>query len=107
MLFGVSTAFAPPDTVNVKLCVAPLPTPSVAVMVNGNEPAAVGTPLSVAVPLPLSIKVTPAGSAPDSFRLGFGNPVVEIVNEPAALTVNVTLFALMIAGASRIVSVNG
>src|SRR6185503_5950395 len=48
----------------------------------------------------LSVKVTPPGSAPDSLKLGVGNPVVVIVNVPAAPYVNslVVWFALVIAG---------
>ena len=79
---------------SVKLCVAPLPTPFVAVNVSGNEPGALAIPLSVAVPLWLSTKLTPAGSAPVSPRVAVGNPVVEIVKDPATPTVNVALFAL-------------
>ena len=35
-------------------------------------PAAVGVPEMVAVPLPLSVKINPAGRAPDSPRDGAG-----------------------------------
>ena len=58
-----------------------------------------GVPLSVAVPLPLSINVSPLGSAPDSVIDGVGDPVVVIVNEPATPTVNVPPLALVIAAA--------
>ena len=57
-----------------------------------------GVPLSVAVPFPLFVKVTPLGSAPDSVRDGVGDPVVVTVKLPAVPTVNVVLFVLVIAG---------
>ena len=38
--------------------------------------AAAGVPAMVAVPSPLSVKVRPAGRAPDSVRAGAGSPVV-------------------------------
>ena len=53
----------------------------------------------MAVPSPLSVKVTPAGSAPVSVRAAVGNPVVVTVNVPAWPTVKVALAALVIAGA--------
>ena len=46
-----------------------------------------GVPASVAVPLRLSRKVTPAGKAPVSVMAAVGNPVVVMVNEPAWPTV--------------------
>jgi len=86
-------------TVSVKLWFAGEPTPFVAVKVMGNVPALPGVPLSFAVPFPLSVKVTPFGSAPDSLRLDVGKPVVVTVNVPAAPTENVVVVALVIAGA--------
>jgi len=59
-----------------------------------------GIPLRVPVPLWLSTKVTPLGSAPISVRVGVGVPVVVTENVPAAPTVNVVLLALVIAGAA-------
>jgi hypothetical protein len=72
-----------------------------AVIVIGYVPAvpAAGVPASVAVPLPLSLKVTGLGNGPDSLRAGVGEPVVVTVNVPAEPTVKVVLFALVIAGA--------
>jgi len=90
------------STVSVKLCVARVPTPLVAVNVMGYMPTlpGAGVPLSVPVPFPLSTKVTPPGKvAPPSLRAGSGKPVVITVNDPAEPTVNVTLFALVIIGA--------
>ena len=55
-------------------------------------------PLSVPVPLPLSAKVTPPGSAPASVSAGVGKPVVVTVNDPAEPAVNIVLLALVIAG---------
>src|SRR5882762_7810079 len=86
-------------TVSVKFCVALGVTPFCAVNVMANVPDAVGVPLSVPVPLPLSTNVTPAGKAPLSAMLGVGNPVVVTVNVPAAPTWNVVAFTLVIAGA--------
>src|SRR6266850_42883 len=82
-------------TVSVKLCVALLPTPLLAVNVMEYVPAVpdAGVPLSFPVPFPLSVKVTPPGSVPDSTRLGAGKPVVVTVNVPAAPTLNVVLLA--------------
>src|SRR6266436_1111818 len=86
-------------TVSVKFCVAFGLTPFCAVNVMANVPEAVGVPLSVPVPLPLSRNVTPAGKAPLSVMLGIGVPVVVTVNVPAAFTWNEAEFALVIAGA--------
>ena len=62
---------------------------------------AAGVPARVAVPLPLSTKVTPEGSAPVSLSAGVGNPVVVTVKVPAVPVVNVVASALVIAGAWR------
>jgi len=87
-------------TVNVKLWVAAVPTPLLAVIVSEYvPPVPVGVPLRVAVPFPLSVKVTPLGRVPDSLSAGVGDPVVVTVKLPAVPTVNVVLFALVIAGA--------
>ena len=53
----------------------------------------------VAVPLPLSLKVTGLGNDPDSLRLGVGDPVVVTEKVPAVPTVKVVLLALVIDGA--------
>ena len=45
------------------------------------------------------LKVTPEGRAPDSERVGVGEPLAVTVNEPAVPTVKVVLLALVIAGA--------
>ena len=89
-------------TVSVKPCVAAVPTPLLAVIVKLEVPPVVvpGVPLSVAVPFPLSVNVTPLGRVtPPSLRAGGGNPVVITVNEPADPATNVVLLALVIAGA--------
>jgi hypothetical protein len=57
-------------------------------------------PAKVAVPSPLSTKVTPAGSAPDSDNVGLGDPVVATVNDPAEATKKVVVLALVIVGAA-------
>ena len=56
-------------------------------------------PARVAVPLPLSVKVTPDGSAPDSVNAAVGLPVVVTENDPAVPTVKVVEVALVMAGA--------
>ena len=60
-----------------------------------------GVPDKVAVPFPLSTNVTPDGSVPDSLRLGVGYPPDAVITEklPAVPTLNVELFADVIAGA--------
>ena len=73
-----------------------------AVIVRGEYVPAVpdpGVPLSVAVPFPLSLKVTPLGSVPDSLSDGVGDPVVVTVKLPAVPTAKVVLFALVMLGA--------
>ena len=54
-----------------------------------------GVPLKIPV---VALNVTPLGSAPDSLSVGVGKPVAVTVNDPAAPTLNVVLFALLIAG---------
>ena len=79
-----------------------------AVIVNEYDPpvAAAGVPLSVAVPLPLLVNVTPAGSAPLSVIVAtVGDPLVVTMNVPAFPTVKVVAFVLVIAGAWVTVSV--
>ena len=46
----------------------------------------------------MSTKVTPAGSAPLRERVGVGDPVVVMVNDPNAPTVNVVVLSLVISG---------
>ena len=73
-----------------------------AVKVIAYDPAvpAAGVPLSVPVPLPLSVNVTPPGSAaPVRVIAARGSPVVVTVNVPGAPTVNAVVLALVIAGA--------
>jgi hypothetical protein len=49
------------------------------------------------------VNVTPLGSAPLSLSVGCGTPVAVTVNVPELLTLNVVLFALVIAGAVPVV----
>ena len=76
-------------------------TPFVAVIVNGYAPPepAPGVPASVAVPSPLSVNVTPGGSAPVSDNAQLGTPVVVTLKVPACPTVKVAWWALVIAHA--------
>ena len=79
-------------TVRVKLWLAGLPAP-VAVMVMGYDeldPMA-GVPARVAVPSPLSVSLTPLGSAPASVMAGAGVPDVVTVNVPAVPWVKVVV----------------
>src|SRR5262245_34939936 len=75
-----------PVTVSVKLWTAGAPAPLDAVKTSGKTPPALpsGVPARVAVPLPLSVKLTPAGSAPPRAMDGLGNPVVATVKEAAS-----------------------
>jgi hypothetical protein len=94
-------------TVKVKVWLAELPTPLLAVIVREYVPPLpdAGVPLSVAVPFPLFTNVTPLGRVPVSVTDGVGAPVVVTVKLPAVPTVNVALFALVIAAAWLTVSV--
>lgn len=76
------------------------PTVLVALISSGQEPVvpAAGVPEIVAVPLPLSVKLTPAGRAPVSVSVAVNEPVVVTENEPAAPTVNAVEATLVIAG---------
>jgi hypothetical protein len=66
---------------------------------------AVDVPAIVAVPLPLSVNVIPAGRVPDSVSAGLGAPVVLTVKLNGAPTIDVAEFALVMAGAVFSVSV--
>ena len=94
-----------PSTVRVKDWVASGLTPLEASMVKVNVPSTVGVPASEAVPLPLSVKVTPAGSAPDSDRDAVGYPVVVTVKLPAAPSEKAALLPEVIDGATPTVRV--
>jgi hypothetical protein len=87
--------------VKVKLCVAAVPIPLLAVNVIGNVPVvdAAGVSVNVPVPSPLSLNVTPFGSAPVSLNEGVGFPVVVTVKLASVPTVKVVLLALVIVGA--------
>ena len=93
------------STVRVKDWVAGLPTPLVAVMVKGKLPPTEGVPARVAVPLPWSTKVTPAGSVPVSERPALGLPVEVTVKLPALPVVKVVELAEVMAGAASTVRV--
>jgi hypothetical protein len=84
----------------VKLWLAGVPTPLLAVKVREYVPPfpEAGVPLSVAVPFPFSLNFIPLGSVPVSVSVGVGVPVVVTVKLPAVPTVNVVLFALVIVG---------
>ena len=86
-----------PVTVRVKLCVAGVGPPLSAVNVSAYVPPvpAAGVPASVAVPSPLSVKVTSAGSAPVDVIAGAGLPTVVTVNVPGAPAMNVVVTALV------------
>jgi hypothetical protein len=86
-------------TLNVNGCVALGVWPLLAVIVIGELPTVAVDPEIVAVPLPLSVKFTPAGSDPVLVNAGVGLPVVVTVNVPLVPAVKVTLLALVMAGA--------
>ena len=73
-------------------------TPLEAVMVTGYAPPVLGPGIPLSTPV-VVLNVTPLGRAPVAPNVGAGNPVAVTVNEPAAPTVNVVLFALVIDGA--------
>jgi len=88
--------------VNVKVWAGEEPAVLVAVNVMAYVPPvlAPGVPASVPVPLPLSVNVTPLGSATPPRPIdGVGNPVVVTENVPGLPTVNVVALALLIVGA--------
>src|SRR5204863_9279560 len=95
-------------TLSAKLWFAGVPTPLRAFNVTAYVPPlpAAGVPPSVAVPFPLSLNVTPLGSAPVSLSDGVGVPVVVTVNVPAVPTANVVLLALVIAAACVLFTVS-
>ena len=73
------------STVRVKLRVAAGMTPFVALTVIGHVPPvfATGVPEIVAVPSPLSVHVSPGGSAPTTDNWHGGDPVTVTVRVPA------------------------
>jgi hypothetical protein len=83
-------------TINVKLCVAELPTPLRALKVMKYVPLvpAAGVPLNK--PLE-AVNVIPDGSAPVSLKLGVGEPVAVTVNEFMVPMLKTALLALVIA----------
>ena len=87
-------------TVRVKVCWAGVP-PFEAVKVSGYEPPVVafGVPARVAVPSPLFVKVTPAGSVPAIVMLlALGAAEVVTVKAPKLPTTNVEEAALVKVG---------
>jgi hypothetical protein len=93
--------------VNVKLWVT-LPTLLAAVIWIGKLPPlpAAAVPAIVALPLPLSVNVMPAGSAPVSVSAAAGAPVVATVKLNGAPTIEDADAALVIAGATFSVRVS-
>ena len=61
----------------------------------------------MAVPFPLSVKVRPLGSDPDSARAGGGYPVARMVRCRAAPTLALMVRIFLMAGARVTVRVNG
>jgi hypothetical protein len=83
-------------TVSVKLWIAFVPTPLLAVNVIGYIPVVPDAGMPLSTP---PLNVTPLGNVPDSLIAGAGNPVAVTLNVPDEPTVNVVLMALVIAGA--------
>src|SRR5664280_858239 len=94
-------------TVSLKVCVA-VPPEFVAEMVIVYSPPvpALGVPDNEAVPLPLSVKVSPAGRLPVSVSAGCGAPLVLTVKLKVEPTVAVADAALVIFGAPVTVRTN-
>src|SRR4051812_15413385 len=89
-------------TVRVKVWTGLEPATLLAVKVIAYVPPVPGSgvPLSVPVPSPLSVKLTPEGRAtPPRAIDGVGTPVVVTVNDPLVPTVKVAAFRLVIVGA--------
>jgi hypothetical protein len=87
------------STVKVNDCVAFGLTPLVALIVIGKDPPCVGVPDRVAVPSPLSMKLTPLGKVPVSESDGAGKAAVvtvKLFDEPSMKEVEL---AEVIAGA--------
>ncbi len=95
-------------TLNVNAWVASAVAPLEAVIVIGKDPATDGVPARVAVPLPLSVKLTPTGRAPVLvIVVATGYPAAVVtVKLPALPLVNVAEPALVKLGDSFTVSVN-
>jgi hypothetical protein len=88
------------STIRVKVWLAGVPYPLVALMVMGYEvldPVA-GVPARVADPLVLSVQVTPVGRLPDSVSPIGELPVAETVKASALPTVNVAVLAEVMVG---------
>ena len=62
-------------------------------------PGPVGVPWRVAVPLPMSLKVTPVGNGPVSVMLGVGTPVVVTVKQEVRPNTKVVVLPLLMVGA--------
>ena len=95
VLAAVRMVGARPSVTNVNFWVALGVTPLLAVMVMAYVPTVLADPLST----PAEVKVTPAGSAPVSLKVGAGNPVAVTVNELAVPAVKILLVALVMTGA--------
>ncbi len=95
------------STNSVKLWLACDPA-LVAVIVIGKLPwlDVEGEPANVAVPFPLSARVTPEGSVPLAVKDETGNPWLVTVKEPGLPAMKVVLALEVTAGASWTVSVN-
>src|SRR3954468_18741783 len=96
---------SPTATVKAWLSAGALPLS--ALIVNPYVPPlpAVGVPASVAVPFPLSVKLSQAGRVPLVGSAGVGAPLVVPENAPAAPTAKEALSALVMVGAPDTVSV--
>ena len=84
-VFAALVIAGPALAVSVKVCVALGVIPLAAVMVRLEVPLAEAVPASVAVPLWLSVKVTPLGRVPDFVMAGIGNPVATNRKDPGDL----------------------
>src|SRR5579862_9286659 len=103
-LADVMTGASP--TIKVNAWVASGKTPLLALIVIGKLPSEVGMPASLAVPSPLSVKVTPEGGEPVSDRAAVGAPAVVTVKLLVAPLANPTETAEVMAGGWSITSVN-
>src|SRR5664280_2953854 len=95
---GALVMAGPLPTMIDSTCVAFGLLPLLAVTVTVEVPAAVGVPVISALPLPSEVKVSPAGSAPDSVMAGAGLPVVVTANAPLWLRVKYAAAPLVMVG---------
>jgi hypothetical protein len=105
-VFAALVIAGPALAVSVKVWVALGEMPLAAVILRLELPLDEMVPASVAVPLWLSVNVTPLGVVPDLVNVGTGKPVATNVNDPGDLVWKMVLAGLVIVGTWFTVRVN-